>query len=529
MSELIKNIHRMIDESMKTNNIPGAAVAVIKNNEVILSEGYGKTNIENWGSPIRPNTLFRIASVSKLFTGTLMMMLVEKGLIELDKPVQYYVPWFTTANPELSKWITIRMLLTHSSGLPTGENVSTDYKEAGLYHYMKEVVPTLPILFHPGTAYSYGNHSLNIAGFVAEQVTKKPFATLMQEMLFDPLEMTQTTYDPLKAMTYPLALPHDKSPNGDLSISHQFYDNSGNYPSYYAFSSIEDLSTFALMHLQNGVYSEEKILDFSSIKEMRTQQIRWYTLTDAGCGINFFKETKDGIDRYWHYGQYSNQYSSQFILVPEKGIAVIALANGENIFQAGYEIIDELLKEDSHIGNTPENRLSDEKMDLSSYEGTYLHSYYGLFDIHITSEKVVMNHNHTQYELSPFNKDTYLAKDEQGNTVFTIGFPAPINGQTINCIVVNSKACPEFKLTYTPNPEDWNNWVGTFSNGKESYEVSINGDTLVIKDLQMSMELIGRAIEGNQFLTKEYGLVNFIEVNGVINLEFDFAWRYPKQ
>jgi CubicO group peptidase (beta-lactamase class C family) len=92
--------------------------------------------------------------------------------------------------------------------------VSFFYKESGLYDYMREVVPTLPVLFAPGSAYSYGNHALNIAGFVAETVTGVKFADLMQEMLFDPLEMTQTTYHPLRAMTHPLALPHNREADG---------------------------------------------------------------------------------------------------------------------------------------------------------------------------------------------------------------------------------------------------------------------------------------------------------------------------
>jgi CubicO group peptidase (beta-lactamase class C family) len=123
MSNSIETINRIIENSMNINTIPGASVAVMKDGELIFSQGFGMTTIENWGAPIRPDTLFRIASVSKLFTGTVMMMLVEKGLIDLDKTVQHNVPWFTAADPELSKRITIRMLLSHSSGLPTGDDV----------------------------------------------------------------------------------------------------------------------------------------------------------------------------------------------------------------------------------------------------------------------------------------------------------------------------------------------------------------------------------------------------------------------
>jgi CubicO group peptidase (beta-lactamase class C family) len=132
-------------------SIPGASIAVIRNEEVILSKEFGRTTIEEWGSPIRTETLFRIASVSKLFTGTVIMMLTEKGLLDLDKTVQHYIPWFSTLDPELSKRITIRMLLSLSSGLPTGDDTRFTYNEAAPLLYIKEVVPTLPILFEPYT------------------------------------------------------------------------------------------------------------------------------------------------------------------------------------------------------------------------------------------------------------------------------------------------------------------------------------------------------------------------------------------
>jgi CubicO group peptidase (beta-lactamase class C family) len=525
MSNMENRIQEIIDKSMAENGIPGAAVAVIQNNEVILAKGYGRTTTEEWGTSVGPHTLFRIASVSKLFTGTVMMMLMEKGLIDLDKTVQEYIPWFTTADPERSKLITIRMLLSHSSGLPTGGDLSFHYNDAALTLYMKEVVPTLPILFDPGTAYSYGNHALNIAGFIATQVTNQPFATLMQELLFDPLEMTQTTYQPLRAMTQSLALPHDLDQDGQLKPASQFFDNAASYPSYYAFSSIADLIKFAQFHLNDGLYQNNQIVKPSSIKEMRSQQSKWYNLNEGGCGITFFRETKDGITRFWHYGQYSHQYSSQFILVPEKGIAVIALANGENIFQAGYEIIDELLKQETspETVKLPTSALS---ANLADYQATYLHSYFGLFQIEQDSEKWVLKHQGRSHELIPYNHDTYICKDEQGQITFTVGFP---KSPTQKCLMINSSACPEFVEDYQPNPDDWEKWQGLYSDGHESYEVYIEDNLLIIQKQPNRKRLVGQAIKHNQFLTKEYGLANFIDVHGETTLEFGYAWRYPKQ
>lgn len=144
-------------------------------------------------------------------------------------------------------------------------------------------------------------------------------------------------------------------------------------------------------------------------------------------------------------------------------------------------------------------------------------------------EKITLEDNEQKYELTHYRSDTYLAKNEQGNTMLTIDFPTPTATQTTKCIVVNSRACPEFIRGYEPNPPDWGNWEGKYSEGKETYDVFVQGEFLVIKDYQTNYDLVGRAIERNRFMTKEYGLVSFIEVKNTITLEFDHAWRYPKQ
>lgn len=94
---------------------------------------------------------------------------------------------------------------------------------------------------------------------------------------------------------------------------------------------------------------------------------------------------------------------------------------------------------------------------------------------------------------------------------------------------MDTKACPEFELAYTPNPSDWQDFIGTYIDGTESYEVKLGDSTVVIKDVQNNKKLVGHAIERNRFLTREYGLVSFIDINGVVTLEFDYAWRFPEQ
>lgn len=509
MSQSIERLHQIVEQTMQENQIPGAAVLVMKDGEVLVSQGYGKTASDDTGAPVTSDTLFRIASVSKLLTGTVLMRLAEAGLLDLDLPITHYIPWFKTSDETATPLITTRMLLSHTSGMPTGDCHPDDRT---LEDYIRNTVPTLPVLFRPGTAYSYGNHGLNIAGFVAETVTGKPFAELMQDWLLDPLGMTQTTYDPERAKQQAFALPHARK-DGLLLPSTSFSDYAANYPSYYAFSSLRDLTKFARLHLEFGA----PLMDADSVREMRKEQIPWYTATEAGCGITFFRETKQEVERYWHYGQYSYQYSSQFILVPEKGIAVIALANGENIFNAGYALVDELLGEET----TMEARVFPSE-DLASYSGTFLHSYHGLLELRQTEDGAQLMHDGNAYAIERTGTDIYRAVDGDGNTRFSVGFP-----QDTSCIIVDTKACPAF--TEVPSEAaDWTGWTGRYSDGEDAYEVSIKDDHLLIHDVNAGQTLVGRPITPSQFLTREYGLVSFLSVRGETTIEFDYAWRFPK-
>ncbi|WP_026695895.1 hypothetical protein [Peribacillus kribbensis] len=106
-----------------------------------------------------------------------------------------------------------------------------------------------------------------------------------------------------------------------------------------------------------------------------------------------------------------------------------------------------------------------------------------------------MIHRDSQFDLQPLHGDTYTAKDEKGNTTFTIGFPTPAAEEAEKCIVVNSKACPEFVQTYSAIPADRTEFDGRYSDGVDSYEVRIEEESLLIKDTVMNKEITGTAIE----------------------------------
>jgi CubicO group peptidase (beta-lactamase class C family) len=199
---------------------PGLSVAAVQRGTVTYARGFGTTSVEDAGVPITPRTLFHIASTTKPLTGTALLRLVERGLLELDRPIPAYVPRLRL-DAGAAERITLRMLLSHTSGLPSGRYRPVGAREASaLGAWARRGLSRCRLVAPPGTAYRYSNLGVSLVGCVAEAVTGTPFAELMQELVFDPLEMRRTTFDPTVAMTYPVALGHGDDERGGLEVVH---------------------------------------------------------------------------------------------------------------------------------------------------------------------------------------------------------------------------------------------------------------------------------------------------------------------
>ena len=173
-----------IKSEMQKQEIPGVSLAVVKNGQIILAKGYGLANVE-LEVPVKPETVFQSGSVGKQFTATAVMMLVEAGKINLDDKINKY---FTDA-PETWKNITVRNLLTHTSGLgdyPEDFDFRRDYKEDDLYKIIKAV----PLDFQPGEKWQYSNLGYVLLGILIHKVTGKFYGDFLRERIFQPLGMT---------------------------------------------------------------------------------------------------------------------------------------------------------------------------------------------------------------------------------------------------------------------------------------------------------------------------------------------------
>jgi CubicO group peptidase (beta-lactamase class C family) len=177
-------IDEYIRAEMIAQQIPGVSVAVLKNGEIVLAKGYGLANVEH-EVPVKPETIFQSGSMGKQFTATAIMMLVEEGKLNLDDNINKF---FTDA-PDAWRNITIRHLLTHTSGMtdyPEDFDLRRDYTEDELYARIK----TIPLAFQPGEKWSYSNLAYVMLGILIHKVSGKFYGDFLQERVFQPLGMS---------------------------------------------------------------------------------------------------------------------------------------------------------------------------------------------------------------------------------------------------------------------------------------------------------------------------------------------------
>lgn len=456
----IARLEQTLKLHMQKEKVPGLALAILYEGEIIYTKGFGRTSVEDAGVPVSAETLFRIGSTSKPLTGTLIMRLVEAGKLDLDTPVTTYIPWFTLPKAEAAKIVTLRHLLTHQAGLGIDMILHGGREAGALKQYVQESVLKRSLIAPPGKVFSYSDSPM-VAACIAEEVTGQPFAKLMKHYVFEPLSMHRTTYDPLVAMTYPLALAHDLNEDGSLRVQHTFTENVAEYPVAFAMSTVLDLANFAKMQMNGDRFNDQPFLQPLSIAQMHTMQTDLFTVSGRGYGLTFFTDTYKGVCRIGHPGNVPT-YGCQFELIPESGAAVIMLFNRTGTFwdisaNIVNQIFDELLDLPADLPK-PVVVVPDVAL-FPNLVGSYLHPEIGLQTIR-HAEGTLMLESHG--EITPLDcvrRNLFVKRD----TNVSLGFVLEESGSA-SFMVLNGLACERYEKAPVSllNPMNWKRYEGTY-------------------------------------------------------------------
>lgn len=281
-----------LEPFVERGEIPGAVVLIVDRDGVIEHDAVGFANLES-RRPMSRDAVFWLASTGKIFAGTAAMMLVEEGKLDLDAPVSTYLPDFnpgvavdptapaTTPTRPPIRPVTLRMLLTHTSGMYSGSPADAPTLDA--VPLPERVASYARLLqFEPGAQFWYGNADINTVGYIVERVSGMPYWQFLRERLFQPLRMTSTTPCPSDAEQSRLPTYYYASPDEPKLVAqplpqlrYPLSDCIGRYaiPGGDAFSTADDLARFARMLLNGGTLDGHHYLTQASIDEMTRSQL----------------------------------------------------------------------------------------------------------------------------------------------------------------------------------------------------------------------------------------------------------------
>jgi CubicO group peptidase (beta-lactamase class C family) len=308
---------------METHGIPGIAVAIVQNGEIVFAEGFGIASVET-SAKITPDTVFQVGSSGKMLTAAAVLELAAANELRVDQPIGRLAKGLAPAIADL----TVHQLLAQTSGLrdmPGGDGEHGADAHARFVRSLSAADRLLPA----GLAFSYSNIGYSVAGFAASAAAGKEFGRVIQERVFQPTGMRRSTVYPLEAMTWPMAVGHRKTPAGSLEVVRPMVHDARLWPSGYVFSSATDLARFAAAVLGNGRLLGKQVLHADTPKLMLTRHAQIPNIfQDGAYGYGLILHRWRGIEVAEHAGSMDG-FAALVRMVPSRRIAVVALANGE--------------------------------------------------------------------------------------------------------------------------------------------------------------------------------------------------------
>lgn len=402
----LKKLDAYYEQVLKDWDLPGMAIGIVKDGELIFSKGYGVLEVGKPGTPDE-NTLFAIASNTKAFTGALLAMLAQEGKISWNDPVRKYLSWFEVYDPWVSSHANIRDLLSHRIGLGTFSGDVVWYKSDLTAREIVDAAKHLPKAFDFRNGYGYSNLMYLAAGLVIEEVTGKSWIENVQERILYPLGMDRTIVSPADlALKDNFATPHARQADKNLPI--EWEDWTVVAPMGGLISSVKDVAQWMIFNMNHGIWGQDTLLTAASINMMWTPHSnfvvnhtrpqdfnRHFNAYGLGWGLSDYH----GRLSVGHTGGYDGMIS-EVRMIPDEKLGVVVLTNGIKSpitaithytleTMLGLEARDwsaEILErqarrpaEDPRITAIKNARVLRTKptLDLKEYAGTYHSAIYG--------------------------------------------------------------------------------------------------------------------------------------------------------
>ncbi|WP_438352529.1 serine hydrolase domain-containing protein [Microbacterium sp. CJ88] len=349
--------HRRLTELAARHGVPGVQLGMLRlgvdgapDERVEVATGVLSTRT---GFAASPDALFQIGSITKAWTATLVLMLVDEGRLGLDTPVAEIIPGFALADPEVARAVTVRHLLTHTSGIDGDLFVDTGRGDDCLERYLGVLASAEQS--HPlGATWSYCNAGYSLLGRIVEVLTDRTWDDALRERLTGPLGLSRTATLPEDVLLHAAAIGHRDDDGEPVPVSRWHLPRSAG-PGGAVSAAAGDLLDFARMHLAGGLLPDgTRVLSAESAAAMASHQVDLpdpYVLGDS-WGLGWIRYDWSGHRLYGHDGNTLGQAAFLRVL-PKQGLAVTLLANGGHTRDLFEELYREIFDEVAGIGMRP--------------------------------------------------------------------------------------------------------------------------------------------------------------------------------
>jgi CubicO group peptidase (beta-lactamase class C family) len=360
----------MMPLQMDQADIAGGVIVVVKDGKVLFAKGYGYADREKKKPVSVENTLFRPASISKLFTWTSVMQLVEQGKLDLDRDVNEYLDF--KIPPKFGQPITLRNIMTHTSGF---EDVFKDLfvsKPADMMPLERYLVTHMPArIFPPGTKPAYSNYASALAGYIVQRVSGEKFNDYAAAHIFRPLGMAHATFDqPLPENLKPLMSAGYRLGSGEP----EEFEYVPAYPAGGLSVTGADMARFMIAHLQDGEFDGRRILKPETARRMHSRQFGIAPGMNSMC-LGFYEESRNGLRIIGHGGD-TLWFHSALHLVPAENLGFFISLNSAG--RSGVQVRDPLwysfLDRYHPYRLSPPNPPAAKMADAKDASGVYLTS-----------------------------------------------------------------------------------------------------------------------------------------------------------
>jgi CubicO group peptidase (beta-lactamase class C family) len=327
-------ITRLIEHGMARDKVTGLSIALVDDQRVVWSQGFGYADLER-KTPANANTLYRVGSISKLFTDTAAMQLAERGLLDIDQPVQKVLPNFAPLTRQPQGAITPRQLMSHHSGLPRdkgdGFQATTPAPFGELVSYLNQT----PVAYPSGQSFSYSNVGISLLGLAVQSVSGTEFTQQIQQSVLAPLGMADSAFSTGPSTSALMSLGYKK---GALEKEWPLRD----VPAGGLNSSATDLARFMSMVFADGRSSKQQIIKPETLAEMLRPQNSAVPLDlNFAVGLGWMlstlgKSTLQNAGAVAHHAGSIGMFRSQMYLLPQHKLGVVVLANSDS----ALELID---------------------------------------------------------------------------------------------------------------------------------------------------------------------------------------------